>query len=1700
MTGRIGEGGMSFVYLASDLEKQNRQVIAKILKSNITSVRTEDYIRFHSEATAVSKLHHPSIVDVLDIGEQDGYHFLIMEYIDGKSMHQLLKSGTRFSIEESVSFAYQLAGALEYIHGKGILHRDIKPGNIMVFDTKKKGAVEKKVKLIDFGLAQIKDFNDIKNSDDIAGTFSYMSPEQSGMIKQKVDERSDLYSLGVVFYQLISGVLPFQADDIMSLMHQHIATPPPPLSKYVKNIPSIIEKIINKLLEKEPEKRYQSSHGLCGDLKKYIEGDEGFEIGGEDRVVRLNQRTYLAGRDEEMKTLKTKYERSLQGEGGLVLISGEAGAGKTRLTEEFRRQVIRNEGVCLEGRCFSGLSKTPYKPFKDSLNHYLLLYANFKPEKQETVKTAMREALGELGGLILKLKPEMGEIVGECPPLVELEPNRENMRFLIEVSRFFRTLADIEKGLVIILEDLHLADEGTLMLIEEIQKEMKNSKLLLIANYRVTEIPAGHSLYHIIRESYENQLPLESIQLRALSRPEIEQITCGMLSECPENIEDIISLIYTKSKGNPFFAIEIVKQMADDHAIRIEDGRWVFDRESIGRIQISSTLLDIIFNRIVLLNKKERFVLRWAALIGRKFHVGFLLKLAKALNPEYLETEIVEMIDNSIRLGLLDEDYNEKGVVLFVHDRVREVFEEQNTPDDRKKIHQTIAELIEQDTDTGDKNRLYELANHYYYSDCWDKVLEYLIPAAEQARDNFANEDAIRYYKMAQELMESAGLMESDPWLGVRVNLGKLTLNIGRYDESITILQSVLPLMESPLEKAKIYREICTAFLKKGDKVKCEENGKLGLRLLGEYLPVTKHGVYINIFVEFLRRGIHDLFHFMYRNREMKRLKNKDRYEKDRLIVWFYITLNWIYIINDLDKFIRCSIRMYNLAESRLGKSKELGMAMGAYAALIMAIPLFRTSLRIHFRALKMRKELKDDWGISQSLQWIGYCYQWMGEYHESQKNFEQARQGFSRIGDMWEQGITEGGMDLNCIYLSEYDESIEYLHSYLKISEYSKNYFGLSSVYVDYMWLNNERGDFVLANVWTEKCSKLLADYPIPISICNYHTYYGEQCLIREDFTEAVKHLEEAKLVHENNSLMDQYVNQLYADLAEAYLGMYFIESNKHLKKRYMHLAVKMSDTALKKNRKWVTHYGKTLRIKGKILAVQGNHGAAEKSFQRAVKWDSDLGRSFELGRDFLDYGIFLRNTGRIRESRAKLESAYRLFRSAHSREYILKTGDLLGIREESSGTMEKFQAKQRLTSIMRMIQSISAILNLDSLLESIVMRMIEYTGAQRGLVFLKNGDTGELEVRAMKNMDGTTDILFSSHVVRQVFQKGESMITGNAAQDEAFYEFMSVVNFHLKSILCAPIKLHEQVIGVCYLDNPMSSSVFSRDDVELIEVILSQAAIAIENANMYTLLEGRVDQRTRELNQAYDIIKQDLRLAKRVQESLLPSGAIDIPGIDYHIEYSPMSEVGGDIYDVFMMDNGVLRIFLADATGHGVQAALMTMLIKSEYEQLKSTVSDPSEILEIMNTEIFNTYRTLTVFFTGIICDIHIDEKKIVFASAGHPDQYLFSGKKLYFLKSTGKLCGSMADVKYSQVEMKYSKKDKLVLFTDGLFEEFNPEGVELGFEKLSELAGSVAEISTGQPVKWYCNQLKGIMERHLAGCPRNDDLIIIGLELLK
>ncbi len=254
---KIGEGFISVVYSAEDVHHDNRIVAIKSLKKKNTSDRIEDIIRFYSEASIVSKMSDPTIVKIYEVGEFRDNHYISMEYIPGSSLYSLLKNGLTFDIDDAVEIVKKICDALSHIHDKRIIHRDLKPGNIMVTSTDK----GPEVKVIDFGLSQVKDLAVITGDEEVVGTFSYMSPEQAGVIKTGVDERSDLYSLGVIMYQLLTGRLPFTGDSISAIIHQHIAKIPPAPSEVNDRLPGILDRIILKLLEKEPEKRYQSARG-----------------------------------------------------------------------------------------------------------------------------------------------------------------------------------------------------------------------------------------------------------------------------------------------------------------------------------------------------------------------------------------------------------------------------------------------------------------------------------------------------------------------------------------------------------------------------------------------------------------------------------------------------------------------------------------------------------------------------------------------------------------------------------------------------------------------------------------------------------------------------------------------------------------------------------------------------------------------------------------------------------------------------------------------------------------------------------------------------------------------------------------------------------------------------------------------------------------------------------------------------------------------------------------------------------------------------------------------------------------------------------------------------------------------------------------------------------------------------------------------
>lgn len=1702
---KIGEGFISMVYSAEDLHNENRIIAIKFLKKKNTSDRIEDIIRFYSEATIVSKMSDPAIVRIYDVGEHNENHYISMEYVPGSSLYNILKNGRTFDIDTAVDIVKKICGALSHIHDKRIIHRDLKPGNIMVTSTEKGPAV----KVIDFGLSQVKDLAVITGEDEVVGTFSYMSPEQAGVIKTGVDERSDLYSLGVILYQLLTGILPYTGDSISSIIHQHIAKIPPTPSEVNNQLPGILDRITLKLLEKEPEKRYQSARGLQRDLERFQRGDFSFVPGSDDQLVKLNFRTRLVGRDGEFGALKGALKSAREGRGRACLVQGEAGMGKTRLVDELRDRIAGEEaGPFISGKCFSGENKTPYGPFRDAMNAYLRIFKRYDPERQREIRDSIREKTGDLGELLLRLNPLMKEILGECPPLVELEPDRENKRFLMVVSGFFTGLSAVEGSLVILLDDLHWTDRGTVELLDEILQEIAKFPLMIIGTFRGSEVGEGHPLRAFVDATVKYPVPPQVIELDQLGGDDIRRLVAGILFQEEDAMDDIAEFIARKGQGNPFFSIEILKQMVRDGALEHRKKRWMMNGDTLSRLEISSSVVDIVMKRIAQLEQRDMEVLSYAAALGRQFDAGLLFRLMDSCPKE----GVVDAVDRALALQLIEESDGDPNVLVFSHDRIRDAFDRMIDAGESAAIHGKIAETLEEMHGDNPDAVSYELVHHTIKSGNRDKTLVYAIPAGRKARESYANEEAIRYFSLARAILEERGMEGGPPWVECQEGIGEVYLLIGKSDEAIEIFTTLLKYKKTPVEQALVYKNITEACFKMGNFIKCEENGRKGLAILGEKLPVRTADVLIGMIRELAVHAVHGFSALLGR-----KIREKNFDQKYRIITLFYKSLMWMYVFTDVVKMARSQLRVLNICESKIGKSIELGMISGSYGAICMAIPLFKRSFKYQTEALKMKEEFNDQWGIAQSYQFIGYYYKWTGSYATALDYLNRSELTFQKIGDIHEAALVRAGIGDIEYYLSNYYSSKSAYDEYLQTSIRIKDDYGISAAYMCSMQYLYERGDYNDAVDYGMKSHAISREKNILFVLCEVNIQLGVVFLEKGDVDNALSYLAQARDLYEKNNFLKQYTVMVYPFLALALIQEFNAgkDALSRSETRVKLLKIKRACAlALKKTRPWTTHYGIALRAQALYYALVNRNRKAETFFHESIEHNDRLGRRYEIARSLLDYGSFLDATGKADQARRRWGSARRIFAEIGARVYAQKSADLLGDNEEDSTISQRFMDRQRLSSVIKVSQDISSILNLDTLLEIVMGKAIEVTGAQRGFLFIYDDKSQALAIKAYQGVEKLAKADYSSHIVSQSFDKDMTIITTNAEKDERLLHFESVRAMGLKSILCVPLRYHVKVIGVCYLDNPLSAGVFTHEDAELMSVFMSQAAIAIENAYLYNNLESLVADRTRELqvrteeleeksrelggayeklNETYDIMKKDLFLARRIQENILPERTLSLGGLRLHTEYLPLIEVGGDIYDYFIRDDGTVRVFLADATGHGVVASLVTMLIKSEYEKLKNDRGMPSEILSRLNDVFFRSYRSLKIFFTGIIIDFDVKKRRFTYSSAGHPDQYLLHDGTVIELPNTGRAVSLHHTLDITNRTMKLGPGDRLLIFTDGIFEEFSCSQEQLGEERIRE----VVEASMGARTADMIGAIIRRINEHTRDSQISDDITIIGVE---
>lgn len=1419
----LSVSGFADIYIAFNRLENNKRVVIKFLKKEGITNRKEDEVRFRNEAAGMSHINHQNIVKLIEFGIDDELNYMVMEPAEGKCLSDMTAEKETFSIADRTAIIMQMSDALVTIHSQGIVHKAVNPGNIIIYHD----GTSLQGKLINYAIANIRDFSKITDRNDILRTFSYMSPEQSGIMRRKIDNRSDLYSLGIIFYELLTSELPFKGTDINSIIHQHIAVIAEPPREINGEIPEILGKIILKLIEKEPEKRYQSASTLHDDLEKYFSGDKDFMAGADDGIITQYHAGEMTGRNKEYEILTRELGLALSGKGRVCLISGEPGIGKTRLVEEFVNNIYYHAGTFITGSCTEGDNKIPYGPIKDIFKSYLENYLKYHEDKKAEISQQLEAKLASFAEIYITLQPMMSEIFSHAAPLEKLRPDREMQRFLMAIRSFFYELSRAEKGIVLIMDNLQWMDDNSFQLMKEIVKQISEYPLFIIGVYRNEEESESQLLYDFLNYLDINRYPRKAIQLMPFTDIAMNKFVAAMLHKTIIDTREISALVLNYSRGNPFFAMEVLKQFIDEKAISFQDNRLVIRMDIVSQMTILNTSLDIILKRISLFTEVEKEILSYASIIGMRFDMDTLFAITS-----FSDEDVISAVDKALDLQLLQGDTGRNGCYVFTDGSISEIFYQEISVDKLKVLHLKIARIMEYAGYIRSDSWVYDIARHFIEAGDNEKILEYAYPAGVKAMESHANEESLRLLGIVKNILEETSRVGDDFWIDIMKGIGDIYLRIGESDIAVTTFSVLLEYVEEKLMKTNIYHKISHAYFMMGDWRRCEMYARDGMMILGENIPVTKFSVISSLVAEVIRYYAGSFF--KYRVHPKKENPDVSRY---KVIINFYMTLDWMYALSDTTKLLRSVMRMLNISRKKIGESSELGMSMAVFASILMFIPFFKKAMKCHETALRIRRKLKDQYGIAQSMQYIGYSFCYQGDYLPSIRYFLESGEIFTRLGDVWEIAMVKNGLGYDHFYLGNYDEMVQCFLDYLDISEKINDFYGISVSTANLSLAYTHLGKLDKAEDFGNRAVTLSREKELWYPYCFANINYGILLMEKENYDEAVIFLETARRLFIEKNFIKDYTVYLFSCLAEVYIELYKSRGTPDLMKHIKEMCAE----SLAMTKSWPNHRAAAFRVCAKYYALIGRRKKAEWYFKKSIKHSVMYGRKFEMAKSLYEYGLFFLEKQKTVPGEARLKAAYQVFREINASLYIKKVENLLDItQEDTPSSIKTMIDKRRMYSIIQVSQDISSIMNLEVLLEKTMMAAIELMGAQSGALLLVNDDTGLLEVEVNKNVNllhqnETKD--FVNLIARDVFTSGKPILVMNAMEDEIYSKYPMVVQNGLKSIMCIPLIFKDEVMGVCYLDNPLSDSVFTSDDQDILMIIMTQAAISIQNVRLYEL-----------------------------------------------------------------------------------------------------------------------------------------------------------------------------------------------------------------------------------------------------------------------
>jgi energy-coupling factor transporter ATP-binding protein EcfA2 len=723
----LGWGGMGAVYRARD--EQTDQPVA--IKTILAATGGEQIRRFRREFRALIRLRHPNIVTVQDSGQVEGVPFYVMEYVDGPDLAQLLgERGGPLTVAETVAISIQVGQALAYIHNQGIIHRDIKPSNIMLLRSDPGTPLH--VKLMDFGLIKMADVSaQLTSSDVFMGTLQYLSPEQGRGLA--VDRRSDLYALGLVLFELSTGKFPFSGSDPFSIALQRLLRSPVSPVELQPDLPSILGEAILKLLAEDLAERYASAEELLADLAPLAEDSVVLAPAPPPRAD-IMARSPLVGRDAELERLADWLQAAWAGPGKFVLIEGEAGVGKTRLSQELAGLARQQGGRRLRGSCYEE-ERLPYGPIAEAL--------------RDAIRSGGERFVPLLEGLrpeLVRLVPGLTLPLGEPAPV--LEPEQARLRLFDAVTSFLVRLSQ-RRPIVLILEDLQWADEGTLELLHYLVRNSQEASVFVLGTARREELDEEHPLVALLQAMNRRGL-VERLPLERLPPEAVADLITGMLAGGPPPTQ-LAERLYREAEGNPFFVEELLRVWVEEGRLVWKNGRWSLvatdSKPGVSALSIPASVADVVARRLRGVTGVERDVLTLVAVLGREFNFDVLLHMALDLS----EDPLLDAIDDLLRARLLEEvDHPREDRYRFAHNKIQEVVYTRASANQRRlrRLHHDAGRALEQ-VYAGRLDRVVEpLARHFL--EAGDRRgIDYATRAGDAARAVYANQEALDYYRGA---------------------------------------------------------------------------------------------------------------------------------------------------------------------------------------------------------------------------------------------------------------------------------------------------------------------------------------------------------------------------------------------------------------------------------------------------------------------------------------------------------------------------------------------------------------------------------------------------------------------------------------------------------------------------------------------------------------------------------------------------------------------------------------------------------------------------------------------------------------------------------------------------------------------------------------------------------------------------------------